>query len=134
MRNMRNAGKQFSNQHGHSRGFTLVELVIAVLIILVLAGIALPNFMAALHSARLKGAVSDYSGLLQAGRIRAVDDDRFYSVYVLGNNPVQGFLDIYPQNPNRASGSGGNVINAQDPVIQITNEIRQRPAGAAPNT
>jgi Tfp pilus assembly protein FimT len=131
---MKNASKQFRRRDGRIRGFSVLELLIAVAIIMILAGIFIPNFTSAMHTSRLKGAVSDFSSLLQVERIRAVDDNRYYSLYVLGNNPEQGFVDIYPQNANGSSGSGGTVIDPNDPVIQINNEIGQQPVGAAPNT
>jgi prepilin-type N-terminal cleavage/methylation domain-containing protein len=108
------------------RGFTLIELVVVVAVMLVVAGMAVPNFMSAVHSAHLKGAVSDFAGLLQAERIRAVDDDLFYSAYVLAGNPEEGFVDI--------AGKGATTIDPKDPVIQVNSEISQQPVGAAPKT
>ena len=116
------------------RGFTLIELVVVVAVMLVVAGLAVPNFMSAVHSAHLKGAVSDFSGLLQTERIRAVDDDLYYSAYVLAGNSELGFVDIYPQSTTGNSGNNGTKVDPQDPVIQINSEISQRPVGAAPNT
>jgi type II secretory pathway pseudopilin PulG len=118
-------------------GLTLLELVVAVAVILIIAGIAIPNFQTALHVSRLRGADSDFASVLQVGRMRAVDDDRYYSIYVLaanGNTPQQGFVDIYPQNVNGASGSNGTTIDFRDPVVQINNEILLQPQNAAPST
>jgi hypothetical protein len=91
-------------------------------VIMVLAGIAIPNFMSTLHAARLKGGVTDFASLLQTARLRAVDDDRYYSVYVLaaaGNNPQQGYVDIFPQNADGTSGTGGAAYNAGDPLVLL---------------
>lgn len=122
------------NRLSNERGFTLLELLVVVAVGLVVAGMAVPNFMSAVRSARLKGAVSDFSGLLQSARIKAVDDDRYYSVYVLGGAAPVGFVDIYPQQATGASGSGGNQTDPKDPMIQINAEVAQRPVGAAPQT
>ena len=81
---------RLSNEHG----FTLLELLVVVAVGLVVAGMAVPNFMSAVRSARLKGVVSDFSGLLQSARIKAVDDDRYYSVYVLGGAAPLGPLGV----------------------------------------
>jgi prepilin-type N-terminal cleavage/methylation domain-containing protein len=116
------------------RGFTLIELVGVVAVLLVVAGMGVPNFMNAMRSARLKGAVSDFAGILQSARIRAVDDDRYYSVYVLGGAAPEAFVDIYPQQPSGASGSGGTQTDPKDPIIGINSEVVQKPVGAAPNT
>jgi prepilin-type N-terminal cleavage/methylation domain-containing protein len=109
------------------RGFTLIELVGVVAVLLVVAGMGVPNFMNAMRMARLKGAVSDFAGLLQTERIRAVDGDNFYSTYVLAGNSEQAFVDI--------AGLGATTIDTtKDPLIQINSEIVQKPVGAAPNT
>jgi hypothetical protein len=58
----------------------------------------------------LKGAVSDFAALLQVQRIRVLNDDRFYSSYILAANsanPQLAFVEIFPQNANGTSGSGG---------------------------
>jgi prepilin-type N-terminal cleavage/methylation domain-containing protein len=116
------------------RGFTLIELVVVLAVSLVVAGMAIPNFMSALRLTRLKGAVSDFAGLLQSARIKAVADDRYYSVYVLGGTAPEAFVDIYPQQASGASGSGGTQPDPQDPVIGINSEVVQKPVGSAPNT
>jgi len=111
-------------------------VVLATFIFLILAAIAIPNFMTAMHAARLKGAVSDFASLLQSGRIKAVDDDRYYSVYVLttGGGAQEGFVDVYPQNANGTSGNGGSTIDPNDPNTQINSEISEQPEAAAPGT
>lgn len=120
-----------------TRGFSLLELMITMAIIMVVAGIAIPNFMATLHAARLKGGVTDFASLLQTARIRAVTDDRYYSAYVLaaaGNNPQQGYVDIFPQNADGTSGTGGRAYNAGDPLVVISPEVVLKAQGAAPST
>ncbi len=119
-----------------SAGFSMVELVVVASIILLLVSLGVPNLIQAVHTARLKGAGSDLSGLLQVARIRAVRDDRYYSVYLITNNNnglQQMFVDIYPQNVNGASGSGGTALNFPDPSISIPAEVSRQPAASAPN-
>ena len=45
--------------HGKSRGFTLVELLVTVAVILTLCAIAIPNMLAAVDSAKVARAVGD---------------------------------------------------------------------------
>jgi prepilin-type N-terminal cleavage/methylation domain-containing protein len=117
------------------RGFSTVELMVALAILLIVAAIAIPNLTSSMRQAHLKGAISDYASLMQQERIRAVDDDRYYSMYVVTTGGAQeGFVDIYPQNVNGASGSGGTTIDPKDPAVQINPEISEQPVGAAPNT
>lgn len=122
------------NEHSNERGFTLIEVVIVLAVLLVVAGMVVPNVMSAMRSAHLKGVVSDFSGLLQSARLRAVDDDRYYSVYVLGGASPQAFVDIYPQLASGASGSGGATIDPKDPVVGVNGEVVQKAVGAAPKT
>lgn len=111
--------------------------MITMAIIMVVAGIAIPNFMATMHSARLRGGVTDFASLLQTARIRAVGDDRYYSVYVLaaaGNSPQQGYVDIFPQNADGTSGTGGAAYKAGDPLVAIPSEVVLKAQGGAPGT
>jgi prepilin-type N-terminal cleavage/methylation domain-containing protein len=115
-------------------GFSIIELLVVVAILAVLAAISVPLLMNSIHAIRLRNAGSDFSGILQQARMRAVQDDRFYSVYPISNNGVQQeFVDIYPQQVNGASGSNGGTLDPKDPVVSIANEIVQQPASAAPN-
>ena len=128
------------NEHARTpgqtvRGFSTVELLVALAVITIVTAIAIPNLMSSMRQAHLKGAVSDYASLVQQERIRAIDDDRYYSIYVLTTGAAQeGFVDIYPQNVNGSSGSGGTTIDPQDPAVQINPEITEQPIGSAPNT
>jgi type II secretory pathway pseudopilin PulG len=136
---MRGSGRRVmrSSRGGRQFGFSATELMIVILVALIMAAFAIANFLSAVHAARLRGAGADFAGLLQVARIRAVDDDRYYSVYLLpasGVNPEEAFVDIYPQNANGASGTGGASWTTGDPLVPISPEISQRHAAAAPNT
>jgi type II secretory pathway pseudopilin PulG len=129
--------KRFRIARNSARGFSTLELAFAMFIILVLSSIAIPQAVTAMHTMRLKGAVTDFAGLLQVQRIRALDDDRFYSTYVLaanGANPQMAYVDIFPQNANGTSGTGGANYTGGDPLVAISQEISPQPVGAAPNT
>ena len=54
-----------------SRGFTLVELLVTVAVILTLCAIAIPNLMAAVDSARVARAVGDIHTI--GGEVQAFD-------------------------------------------------------------
>src|SRR6516225_2368134 len=52
-------------------GFSLIELVVVVAMLMVVVSLAFPNLLQAIHAARLRSAATDLSGLLQVARIRA---------------------------------------------------------------
>jgi|SRR5579863_2406578 len=107
-------------------GYTLVELVVVVAIVLIIGGFAVPNIMNFIHAARLRGAGTDFSSLLQTARLRAVQDDRFYSTYITAGPPQQAYVDI--------TGNGGTGVVTGDPLIGISFEITPVAAANAPGT
>ena len=112
---------------GRQTGFTTVELVVVVAIILIVAGLATPGIMQMVHSARLLGVGSDLSGLIQQDRIRSVQDDRSYSIYVnaaAGTTPPTGYIDL-KQN---------GAIALGDPEMVMPAEVTLVAAASAPNT
>lgn len=115
-------------------GFSIIELMVVAVIAILAAAIAVPNLMNALHSAKLRGAGSDFSSISQSGRIRAVQDNRFYSIYIWSGSPQQAFVDIYPQHANGTSGNGGTPIDPSDPAMVIPSEVAVIAAGNAPDT
>ena len=118
-------------------GFSLIEIMVVLLVALIVAAVAIPNILNAMRMYNLRGAASNFASLLQTARIRAVQDNRFYSVYVLaqsGSNPEEAYVDIYPQNANGTSGNGGSSMAALDPVVAISTEVKPIIATNAPNT
>ena len=104
----------------------MLELVIVIAIVLVVAGIAVPTPLSLMHAARLRGAGGDLSSLLQTARIRAVQDDRYYSSYVIAGPPQEVYVDL--------SGNGGAGWVTPDPLIAIPSEVTPVAAANAPNT
>ena len=107
-------------------GFSIVELLTVAAIILIVGGFAVPNIMSALHMARLRGSTADFSSLLQTARLRSVQDDRFYSTYILAGTPQYAYVDI--------KANGGTAVDPQDPLIVISDEVTPKAAGGAPDT
>jgi len=107
-------------------GFSMVELVMVAAIILIIGGFAVPNIMSALHMARLRGSTADFSSLLQTARLRSVQDDRFYSTFILAGTPKQAYVDL--------NANGGTAVDAGDPLVVISDEVAPKAATGAPDT
>ena len=109
-------------------GFSLLELMIVVAIMLIVAAYAVPMWTTSRRLASIRGSETSYAGLLQLARTRAVNDDRYYSVYIktaTTTTPQMAYVDIYPQNVNGTSGNGPTEI-----LLQVRRRIpwsRSRP-------
>lgn len=129
---------QMNRRHSEQGGFSLVELSVVVIITLIVSAWAVPSALTSIRMAHLRGAASDYAGLLEQARIYAIRDNRYYSTYILapsGNNLVtQAYVDMLPKVLTGASGNGGTSVAAGDPSITIESEIVLEPVSAAPNT
>jgi prepilin-type N-terminal cleavage/methylation domain-containing protein len=119
-------------------GFSMIELAVVVIIFLIVAAAAVPTLLTSVRMAKLRGASSDYAGLLEVARIYAVRDNRYYSTYILapaGNAQVGfAYVDMLPKVLTGASGNGGTSVAAGDPSITIPSDIVQKTVGTAPNT
>jgi prepilin-type N-terminal cleavage/methylation domain-containing protein len=72
-------------------GFTLIELMVVIAIILVLAGITVPNFIGWLPKYRLNSAANDIQSLIQNARLRAIKENA--RVVILFDPDADGDLD-----------------------------------------
>ncbi len=101
-----------------------------VMITLILAAFAIPSLLNSIQLADLRGAASDYSGLLEEARISAIKDNSYYSTYILapaaGAKAAQAYVDI--------TKNGGTGVVTGDPTITIESDVTLEPVGSAPNT
>lgn len=72
-------------------GFTVIELMVVIAIILVLAGIAVPNFIGWLPKYRLNKAANDIKSMIQNARLRAIKENA--RVVILFDPDLDGELD-----------------------------------------
>src|SRR5215469_4760694 len=64
----------------HKRGFSLLELIIAVTIIMILAAVTAPKMVSVISDIKLRYSATDLAGLLQTCRMQAVRRNTFYGV------------------------------------------------------
>jgi prepilin-type N-terminal cleavage/methylation domain-containing protein len=70
------------------RGFSLLEMIVVVAVILIMAGFTLPVLMTQVYANRSWYSATNLSGVLQRARMEAARKNTFYSVQQVAGNPV----------------------------------------------
>src|SRR6202158_6529520 len=84
-----------SGPGGGTRGFSLIELFIVVFVVLVIAGIAIPNILTAVANIRLRASAGDLAGLMQQARILAAKNNTTYPVrYTTTGGAQIAYVDL----------------------------------------
>ena len=121
---MTEMGRVKSAQMGTKlRGFTLLEILITVAVIMVVAAFALPGMMRTIYNVQLRARATDLSDLHQRARILAAKNNQIYQIlyrFPVGAPPF-AFIDV-DQN------GAFDVLN--DPVMYFTGTVV--PAAGAP--
>jgi prepilin-type N-terminal cleavage/methylation domain-containing protein len=128
-------GRQLRASRGaRQRGFSLLELIVVVSILMILAATAVPNLMNVVANMRLRGAASSLSGLVQECRIQAIKHNKpmtvlFVSVHA---SPYAFVQEASSSNTalgtvNPLNGPIYAVVQLGAPVIQVTT-----PTGGSP--
>ena len=81
--------RKFSNLVSERRGFTLAEILIAVVVFGILASIAVPQFIAFRPKSRLNGAARQVYSELMWARSKAVNENSAYVVTFPTNQTMQ---------------------------------------------
>ena len=102
--------------NGTRRGFSLVELIMVMAIMLAVAAIAIPKFVTAVSDYRLKSSMAQAAGMLQQQRMHAV---RLNTTLQLSrgtkdNGRTYGWVDL-------AGGTADYV--APDPYVELPKNI-----------
>jgi prepilin-type N-terminal cleavage/methylation domain-containing protein len=92
-------------------GFSLLELVIVISILMVLAGMTIPHFTEMISAQRLQSSARTYAAFLQQARARSTQDAQWYEVLIdatSGATPI-AYLDI----------NGNGSRDASEPVAEL---------------
>ena len=98
---MMKSGRKFSNSR-HSRGFTLIELMITVAVVGILAAIAYPSYQEQVRQSRRADATAV---LVEAAQFM----ERFYTLHNRYDETRDGDAVSLPANLQRAPKEGTNV-------------------------
>jgi prepilin-type N-terminal cleavage/methylation domain-containing protein len=85
---------QFSKMR--EKGFSLIEMCVVVAIVMIVGAMVFVNATTAMESIRLSQSATSYANLIQQVRMRAVQDDTFYTVQIApaaGSVPASAFVD-----------------------------------------
>lgn len=114
-----------SNTQKKTPGFSLVELMLVVAVMMILAAMTVPKMSTALNDIQLRYVGTDLSGLLQSARILSVQKNSFYAIQpgVVSGSPV-----YYIDKP-------GAVYAAGDAFVPVNTAITvfQGTGSGAPN-
>lgn len=82
LKNARGKGQSPIVRLGSSKdqGFTLLEMMIVLAIMMILAAITVPRFLNIVSDINLRYVATNYSGLLQSARIQSVRKNDFYGI------------------------------------------------------
>ena len=97
----------------NNRGFSLVEMVVVVAIVMIMAKFAIVVMTSAVANIKLHYAAINFSGLLQKARIEAVRKNTFYTVQqdTMPAGDIGYYVDLAQSaSPSFASG---------DPVVEL---------------
>src|ERR1700686_213292 len=107
------------------QGFTLLELLIVLAVIMVLGALAVPKMVSVVNDISLRYVATDLSGLLQSARIQAVRTNVPYSVMA---GTLAGGTPIYYIDKVGAAYTGGDPILTLNPNVTVF----QGPGSGAP--
>ncbi len=77
------------------RGFTLLEALVVVAIILIVSAIMAPKMLQIIDAQKLQSAAQSYAALMQVARTRAVQDNQVYQVLgAVSNGGAVAYVDL----------------------------------------
>lgn len=98
-----------------NRGFSIVELMVAVVILGIIAGIGLPSFLGAIQNSRLNASANDVVDALRYARSEAVQRNAEVGLTAGGNYAAGWSVEVIDTNELLRSYDGfGNGVSCDD--------------------
>ena len=107
------------------KGFSIAEILVVVTVALVLCALAIPSMTTGMANIKLRGAASDFSGLVQQARISAVKKNAVQTIYFGIPSGNGAYIDW----------NNDNSYTTGEPLIQFGGTVNQvaAPGGTPPN-
>jgi Tfp pilus assembly protein FimT len=107
---------------GRTSGFSILELVIVVFVVLVIAALAIPNILLAVSNIRLRASAGSLAGLMQQGRILAAKNNTVYAIrYGTRNGAQIAYVDL----------NGNGSFDTDEPLMEFSGSTT--PASGTPS-
>jgi len=120
-------------RRGRIGGFSIIELLIVLFVVMVIAAIAIPNILSAVSNIRLRASAGDLAGLMQQARIMAAKNNATYTIrYGTRNGAQIAFVDL--NNPPTGVWAPTVTVNGvvtDEPLIEFSGTTV--PASGAPS-
>ena len=120
-------------RRGRTGGFSIIELLIVLFVVMVIAAIAIPNILSAVSNIRLRASAGDLAGLMQQARIMAAKNNTIYTIrYGTRNGAQIAFIDLTsPPTGVWAPTVTVNGVVTDEPLIEFSGTTV--PASGAPS-
>jgi type II secretory pathway pseudopilin PulG len=116
-------------------GFSLLEILIVLFVVMVVFGIAIPNVLSAVSNVRLRASAGGLAGLMQQARILAAKNNTIYPVlYGTYNGAHIAFVDLNGDGVWEKSVTftiAGQSVTMAEPLIEFSTDTA--PASGAPS-
>lgn len=100
--------------HRKQSGFSLIELVVVILIVLIVAGIVIPSLMQTWYDLELRAAGSSVSDLMQQDRILSAKNNQTYPMrYRVYQGVTEVFIDL----------NADGVWQTGEPIVELPRRI-----------
>jgi type II secretion system protein H len=100
-----------------TRGFTLIELVLVMLIIGLMLTIVVPSMGGLLKSQRLDQGARTIAGMLKEARVRAAGDAKAYRMVIDTEDSTCWLEVLTPQGFERPESSVGKIVDLGDDLM-----------------